>query len=122
MKECSWISHLPGFFEVNPGICHIPLGCQSFGLFQGRGDLLEGIANPGMELFFAKGSAGNVAYMTYRVQTTIFPGDPQSIALSIDGLNSIDAKTTTAYKASKWVLDPWASITMCERNLSQPPL
>jgi hypothetical protein len=34
------------------------------------------------------------------------------VSLSIDGLNSIDAKTTTAESATKWILDPHASITL----------
>lgn len=33
-----------------------------------------------------------------------------AVALSVDGLNSIDAKHTTAWKASKWVLDPYESV------------
>jgi len=35
-----------------------------------------------------------------------------AVALSIDGLNTIDAKTTTAASASKWILDPHDSITL----------
>ena len=35
-----------------------------------------------------------------------------AIALSVDGLNSIDAKATTAFEATKWILDPWETITL----------
>jgi hypothetical protein len=35
-----------------------------------------------------------------------------AIALAVDGLNSIDAKTTRARTASKWVLDPYETITI----------
>ncbi len=35
-----------------------------------------------------------------------------AIALSVDGLNSIDAKSTTAGEASKWILDPYQAITL----------
>jgi len=35
-----------------------------------------------------------------------------AVALSVDGLNSIDAKTTTARAASKWVLGPYETITV----------
>lgn len=35
-----------------------------------------------------------------------------AVALAIDGLNSIDAKTTDALSASKWVLGPYESITV----------
>jgi hypothetical protein len=34
------------------------------------------------------------------------------VALSVDGLNSIDARTTSAITASKWVLGPYESITV----------
>jgi hypothetical protein len=35
-----------------------------------------------------------------------------AIALSVDGLNTIDAKRTTATAARKWVLDPWQTVTI----------
>jgi hypothetical protein len=35
-----------------------------------------------------------------------------AVALAVDGLNSIDAKTTSASKASKWVLGPYESTTI----------
>ncbi len=35
-----------------------------------------------------------------------------AIALSVDGLNSIDAKSTPASLASKWILEPYGSITL----------
>ena len=35
-----------------------------------------------------------------------------AVALSVDGLNTIDAKHTDAWKASKWVLDPYETITI----------
>ena len=35
-----------------------------------------------------------------------------AVALAVDGLNSIDARTSTAAKASKWVIDPYQSITI----------
>src|SRR5262245_8725548 len=35
-----------------------------------------------------------------------------AVALSVDGLNSIDAKTTSAADATKWVLGPYESITI----------
>ena len=34
------------------------------------------------------------------------------VALSVDGLNTIDAKHTDAEHASKWILDPYESITI----------
>lgn len=35
-----------------------------------------------------------------------------AVALSVDGLNTIDAKTTTAGEASKWVLAPWQTVVI----------
>ena len=35
-----------------------------------------------------------------------------AVALAVDGLNSIDAKTTTAERASKWVLGPYERLTI----------
>jgi hypothetical protein len=35
-----------------------------------------------------------------------------AVALSVDGLNTIDAKHTDGWNASKWVLDPYESITI----------
>lgn len=33
-----------------------------------------------------------------------------AVALSVDGLNTIDARRTTAWNASKWVIEPYGSI------------
>src|SRR5439155_24611706 len=33
-----------------------------------------------------------------------------AVALSVDGLNSIDARHTTAWEASKWVIEPYGTI------------
>ena len=35
-----------------------------------------------------------------------------AVALSVDGLNTIDARRTTAWNASKWVIEPYGSITI----------
>lgn len=35
-----------------------------------------------------------------------------AVALAVDGLNSIDAKTSTAKKASKWVIGPYRTTTI----------
>jgi hypothetical protein len=35
-----------------------------------------------------------------------------AVALSVDGINSIDAKTTAAADATKWILGPYESITI----------
>jgi len=41
-----------------------------------------------------------------------------AIALSVDGLNSIDAKTTTAQAATKWILGPYESIVFTTEKSS----
>ncbi|HKR01975.1 MAG TPA: hypothetical protein VJT09_14940 [Pyrinomonadaceae bacterium] len=35
-----------------------------------------------------------------------------AVALSVDGLNTIDARRTSAWEASKWVIEPYGSITI----------
>ncbi len=39
-------------------------------------------------------------------------GGRLGVALSVDGLNSIDARTTTAADARKWILDPYETVTI----------
>jgi len=41
-----------------------------------------------------------------------------AVALAVDGLNSIDAKTTAASKASKWVLGPYETTTISGWQIS----
>ncbi len=35
-----------------------------------------------------------------------------AVALAVDGLNTVDARTTSPRHARKWVLDPWQSVTI----------
>ena len=48
----------------------------------------------------------------YAVRLTNLIDRRIAVALAVDGLNSIDAKTTSASKASKWVLLPYQTITV----------
>jgi len=48
----------------------------------------------------------------YAVRLRNNTGRRIAVALAVDGLNSIDAKTTTAQRASKWVLGPHETITV----------
>lgn len=41
-----------------------------------------------------------------------------AVALSVDGLNTIDARRTTAWNASKWVIEPYGSITVSGWQMS----
>ena len=35
-----------------------------------------------------------------------------AVALSVDGMNTIDARRTSAWDASKWVIEPYGTITI----------
>ena len=48
----------------------------------------------------------------YTLRLTNLIGRRIAVALAVDGLNSIDAKTTPASEASKWVLGPYETITI----------
>jgi len=48
----------------------------------------------------------------YSIRLTNHTGRRIAVALSVDGLNSIDAKTTTVRDATKWILAPWQSIVI----------
>ncbi|HKO62925.1 MAG TPA: hypothetical protein VJV03_17315 [Pyrinomonadaceae bacterium] len=41
-----------------------------------------------------------------------------AVALSVDGMNTIDARRTTAWNASKWVIEPYGSITVSGWQMS----
>ncbi len=48
----------------------------------------------------------------YAVRLRNDSGERVAVALSVDGLNSIDARTTSPQGARKWILEPWQSITL----------
>jgi hypothetical protein len=48
----------------------------------------------------------------YAVRLTNRSGGRVAVALSVDGLNSIDAKTSSPGKAAKWILGPYESTTI----------
>src|SRR6266581_609880 len=48
----------------------------------------------------------------YSVRLRNRTGERVAIALSVDGLNSIDARTTSAADARKWILGPYETITL----------
>ncbi len=48
----------------------------------------------------------------YALRVTNPTGERVAVALSVDGLNTIDAKHTTAWTASKWILEPYESTTI----------
>lgn len=53
-----------------------------------------------------------VKHAEYSLRLTNRTGRRMAVALAVDGLNTIDAKTGSAQRASKWVLDPWQTITV----------
>jgi hypothetical protein len=53
-----------------------------------------------------------VRHAEYSLRLTNKTGSRMAVALAVDGLNTIDAKSGSASKASKWVLDPWETITI----------
>ncbi len=44
--------------------------------------------------------------------------DRVAVALAVDGLNTIDARHTSAWNASKWVIEPYGSITISGWQMS----
>jgi hypothetical protein len=42
-----------------------------------------------------------------------------AVALSVDGLNTIDARRTTARDASKWIIEPYSTITISGWQMSR---
>lgn len=48
----------------------------------------------------------------YSIRLRNLTAERLGVALSVDGLNSIDARATGARDARKWILGPWQSITI----------
>ena len=48
----------------------------------------------------------------YSIRLTNRTGERIAVALAVDGLNSIDAKHTSARDARKWILAPWETVTL----------
>jgi hypothetical protein len=48
----------------------------------------------------------------YELQITNPTPDRVAVALSVDGLNTIDARHTSAWNSSKWVIEPYQTITI----------
>lgn len=80
--------------------------------------LVDGVARP-------QYTAGDTRYIEalkntdYQIRlTNPFPVRV-AVALAVDGLNTIDARHTTAAEARKWVLDPHETITLSGWQMSQ---
>jgi hypothetical protein len=48
----------------------------------------------------------------YAVRLSNRTGERVAVALAVDGLNSIDARRTSAPAGRKWILGPWESVTI----------
>lgn len=48
----------------------------------------------------------------YELRIRNTTGDRVAVALAVDGLNTIDARHTSAWNASKWVIEPYGTITI----------
>jgi len=48
----------------------------------------------------------------YELRITNPTGERVAVALSVDGLNTIDARHTSAWNSSKWVIEPFQTITI----------
>ena len=54
----------------------------------------------------------------YELQLRNDSSDRVAVALSVDGLNTIDARHTSAWNASKWVIEPYQTITISGWQMS----
>jgi len=54
----------------------------------------------------------------YELRLRNSSADRVAVALSVDGLNTIDADQTSAWNASKWVIEPYGSITISGWQMS----
>ena len=65
-----------------------------------------------LEEYWARGRSYVEAFAGEEYEVRIYNPLPQrvAVALSVDGLNSIDARRTSAWNASKWVIEPYGTI------------
>ena len=54
----------------------------------------------------------------YELRVRNNSADRVAVALSVDGLNTIDARHTSAWNASKWVIEPYRTITISGWQMS----
>jgi hypothetical protein len=54
----------------------------------------------------------------YELRLRNLSPDRLAVALAVDGLNTIDARHTSAWKASKWVIEPYQTITISGWQMS----
>ena len=64
--------------------------------------------------YYARGRTYIEALQGSEYELRVRNGSPDrvAVALSVDGLNTIDARHTSAWNASKWVIEPYQTITI----------
>lgn len=79
--------------------------------------LINGVTLPE---YYARGrqyiEASQGAEYELRIRNPL--GERVAVALAVDGLNTIDAKRTSASNASKWVIEPYGTITISGWQMS----
>ena len=96
-----------------------------------RGERVTRIPSPGFELdvlvngrpleeVYARGRTYVEAIRgaEYELRVRNHSGERVAVALSVDGLNTIDARHTSAWNASKWVIEPYQTITISGWQMS----
>src|ERR1043165_1889977 len=73
-----------------------------------------------LEEYYARGRTYIEALQgaEYELRVRNPSGDRVAVALSVDGLNTIDARHTSAWNASKWVIEPYQTITISGWQMS----
>ena len=70
--------------------------------------------------YYARGRTYIEALQGAEYELRVRNGSPDrvAVALSVDGLNTIDARHTSAWNASKWVIEPYQTITISGWQMS----
>ena len=73
-----------------------------------------------LQEYYARGRAYVEALQgaEYELRLRNNSSDRVAVALSVDGLNTIDARHTSAWDASKWVIEPYQTITISGWQMS----
>ena len=73
-----------------------------------------------LEEYYARGRTYIEAIQgaEYELRVRNPSADRVAVALSVDGLNTVDARHTSAWNASKWVIEPYQSITISGWQMS----
>jgi hypothetical protein len=89
-------------------------------IYQGRFDVQILVNGRALEEYAARGRTYVEALAGSEYEVRVRNPFPYrvAVALSVDGLNTIDAQHTTAWNASKWVIEPYGSIEISGWQMS----